>query len=585
MTKSKKFIFFNPQPLSWSSYLPYMKLAKDIANLGHKTTFLNCGSLLEGTCPSHWSVFHEAKLKKNKNINLKDLCSKCIFYQKKISSIDDNFSIINLEDFLNQSTKETYNKLIKKLSKKPLNKIINFKIENIPLGKFAAYELLLSFKKKNLEFNSDQKKIYLKSLKKSIILFLIIKRLINNYSFTDVIVNNSSYCMNRIVMSLCKKNKKNVFNLEHGDHFANRLSLLEFTKFSSTVDHRYFLKNKIWPQLKNKNVIAKDNLELVFDHFYSVFDKKLNMTFSSKAVKNFDIRKKIKVLKSQKIILVVTSSYDEQFAAKTIGNKYPKKKLFKSNIDWLKFLVKTAEKNPKLFFILRIHPREMPSKRNPLNSELINNFDKIFNKNLPKNIFINWPTQNISLYNILPYSDLVLTEGSSVTLEALLFGIPVLTCSQEYSVVPNDLVVISKNKLNYVQNIKKSLNKPIEISKILKIISWINLLIINSKINNLKTYNLRENFSNKFFNKFFRYFFYYFNVLKINQIKQKNLQLRKILDTQSVSPSEIMGDKDITNINQKGLRKIVKMKIFKILKSIYFNFNDNSKVGKYYKKT
>tara|TARA_B100001173_G_scaffold311908_2_gene330804 strand:- start:1336 stop:3090 length:1755 start_codon:yes stop_codon:yes gene_type:complete len=583
MQKSRRFIFFNPQPLSWSSYLPYIKLGKDIANLGHKITFLNCKSSLEGSCPTHWSAFHSVNLKKDKKDNLKNLCTKCIFYQKKISSIDNNFSSINLEDFTNVSVKTACSKLIKKLSNKPIEKIINFKIENIPLGKFAAYELLLSFKKKNLNFDANQQKIYLKSLKKSIFLFFIIKKLINNFFFTDVIVNNSSYSMNRIMMSLCRKYKKNVYNFEHGDHFGNRLSLLEFTKFSSTINHSYFLKNKIWPHLKNKNTLTKKSLSLVFEHFNSVFDKKLYMTFSKKPERNFNIIDKLKISKSQKIILLVTSSADEGFANKTVGNRYPKKKLFKTNIDWLKFTLNFAKKNPKLFFILRIHPRLMPSKRNPLNSEEINNFKKIFNNQLPKNIFVNWPSQNISLYNFLPYSDVVLTEGSSVTLEALLFGLPVLTCSEEYSVVPNDLVVISRNKSQYVENIKKNLNKSIQISKILKTINWIALKLVSSKINNLKSYNLHESLINKFFNKFFRYIFLSYNILIINKINQKNLHLKKILDTNSKSPAEIINVSDFANDNMKNVKKLVKKKIFSILNSIHFNFNIRSKISKYYK--
>ena len=133
--------------------------------------------------------------------------------------------------------------------------------------------------------------------------------------------------MNRIMMSLCRKYKKNVYNFEHGDHFGNRLSLLEFTKFSSTINHSYFLKNKIWPHLKNKNTLTKKSLSLVFEHFNSVFDKKLYMTFSKKPERNFNIIDKLKISKSQKIILLVTSSADEGFANKTVGNRYPKKKI------------------------------------------------------------------------------------------------------------------------------------------------------------------------------------------------------------------------------------------------------------------
>ena len=145
---NRNFIFFNPQPLSWNIYLPSIKLAKDISNLGCKITFLNCKSILQGSCLTHWSSFHKFNLKKDKSFFYKNSCTKCIFYQKKISSIDENFSSINLEDFINESTKAKYNNLINSLSNKSLDKLINFKIENIPLGKFAMYEILLSFKKK-----------------------------------------------------------------------------------------------------------------------------------------------------------------------------------------------------------------------------------------------------------------------------------------------------------------------------------------------------------------------------------------------------------------------------------------------------
>ena len=526
--------------------------------------------------------FIEYIKKKNKNIILKNLCSKCIFYQKKIPLVESNFSIIDLEKILNKSSKEKYNNVIKKLNFKNIKKIINFKLENIPIGKFAIYEILLSFKKRKLDLNKEEKKIFIQNFKKCLIVYYATKDLINSYPFSDIVINNNSYSLNRTLMVLCKKYKKNTYNFEHGEHFGKRLSLLELSRLSSTTNHNYFLKEKIWPKYKNRNILTQENIDLVFEHYKKVFDKKLNMTFSKKPKKNFDIRNNLKILKSQKIILLVSSSYDEQFAARVIGNRYPKKKIFKSNIEWFEFMINYAKKNSRFFFIFRIHPREIPSSRNPLNSQSIKNFYKIFNQKLPPNIFINWPEQNISLYNILPYTDLVLTEGSNVTLEALLFGLPVMTCSKDYSVVPNDLVINSKSKVEYAINIKKNINKSIKIECIIKSLNWMVLKFIKSKISNLNSFYINENYSNRFFNKFFKIYFLKFNLYKIKLIREKDLKLKEIIEKNKFSPSEIITENKYIENNE--LKKLINSKILNLLKKIYFNFSNTSKLGKYFNK-
>ena len=93
---------------------------------------------------------------------------------------------------------------------------------------------------------------------------------------------------------------------------------------------------------------------------------------------------------------------------------------------------------PDLFLIIRVHPREFPNHREGQKSKNAELYEKLLT-NLPSNIVVNWPSDNISVYDLAEHVDLVLNGFSSSGLEMALLGIPVLSYANEWNTYPIDL--------------------------------------------------------------------------------------------------------------------------------------------------
>ena len=399
--------------------------------------------------------------------------------------------------------------------------MFKFQIDNIPIGKFCTYEVILVFKKKNLNFNSEEKKQYFNNLHNCLVTFFFIKKIISKKIFDYLVVFNALYSSSRVAYYLFNKSKKrSTFSINSGELFYKRNSFILITRANSDVNNLIFLKNKLWKKFKQVKFKQYES-ELIKKHFKNIFQSKLIFTYS-KPSKNINIFNHFKIKKNQKILLAVCSSMDEQFSSKIVGSYYPKKKLFKSTTHWIKFLYNFAKSNPSIFVIVRLHPRDFNNLRQ---KNISDNAKEIilFSQNIEniQNFKFDWPTNKLSIYNILPQSNIVLAQGSSVVLEAKVLRKEVLLDSLDYSVIPNDLVHIALTEQNYKKKIIEILSTKSSENKInsdlVYFYRWLSLKLIYTAKNYEKESNFDEtNFLFRFFNRFFKTQFYKYI---INHIK------------------------------------------------------------------
>jgi hypothetical protein len=109
-----------------------------------------------------------------------------------------------------------------------------------------------------------------------------------------------------------------------------------------------------------------------------------------------------------------------------------------------------------LFLIVRVHPRDYPNKRDPLQSEQAALWEKMF-ESRPGNVAINWPQDKIALYPLFGQVDAVLTGWSATGTEALGFGIPVVTYDRLLPSYPSDVHFTGESEAEYYANIEKAL--------------------------------------------------------------------------------------------------------------------------------
>jgi hypothetical protein len=178
-----------------------------------------------------------------------------------------------------------------------------------------------------------------------------------------------------------------------------------------------------------------------------------------KSMEKVDLRRKFGIGKQQKVLVATMSSHDERFAAVTIGVMPESRDLvFPTQVDWIGALIEFVAKRPELFLIIRVHPREFPNKRETVVSEYASELKSLF-VDLPVNAKVNWPADEVSLYDIANMANVFLNSRSTTGFEMSLLGLPVVVYSpdQLYS-YPSDLNYMAISREKYFQEIDRAIS-------------------------------------------------------------------------------------------------------------------------------
>jgi hypothetical protein len=206
---------------------------------------------------------------------------------------------------------------------------------------------------------------------------------------------------------------------------GNALSL-----FRSVEAQALMSRSADWKQTKNVTLASSEIREVRKNEKYSL-SAKSPFTYSSpfRPTSQKKIRAKLGIENNMPIVLVVTTTNDERFAARVSG-KLPSlegNRNFTSQIGYLKAVVETASDCPGLNFVIRLHPRLLPNKRDSTTSPYLKMLSEIL-EGAPGNVYLNSPSQEISLANIGLASQVALNWTSTAGLDLLTLGVPVVSC-------------------------------------------------------------------------------------------------------------------------------------------------------------
>ena len=99
--------------------------------------------------------------------------------------------------------------------------------------------------------------------------------------------------------------------------------------------------------------------------------------------------------------------------------------LFANQTEWVQFLIDLARSNSEWQIVIRLHPRMFPNRRDsvlaPAAEQLLDQLQY-----LPKNVILNAPSNGLSLTDVLQVVDVGLAGTSSVGLQMLSLGLPLV---------------------------------------------------------------------------------------------------------------------------------------------------------------
>lgn len=438
-----KIICFSSHTATWYFAFAEAVVASELQKKGHEVIYITSGSHFGEIS----SLDNERILRKKFNLKGYEIKSELLKKDlKEISSI------------------------IKKLNKNNFDKLI---IDGVKVGKIALYEFLLTQKKMDLSFTQDEWKkciVYIKNTLKSL---YACRSILKKENPDKILIYGTLYSINHAWEKYAKSKGIPVYFLHHGVNISDIDNTLIIAK-----NNAFYFNNKLkqyWSKLKD-DPINRKMLSYVTDHLLELLKAKHYLVYSTPKSKELvNIRKIYNIGKNQKILTVTMSSYDELFAAEYVGAwSSPKKLIFANQIDWIEQLIKYVKDKKDYFLLIRVHPREFPNKRDGVKSQHAKMLE-IFFKNLPENVKVNWPTDEMSIYDLAQETDVFLNAWSTVGIEMSLLGIPVVIYSKDFIQYPADLNYLAKSRKDYFTKIELAIKEGWSFDKIKRTYRWLAL--------------------------------------------------------------------------------------------------------------
>lgn len=444
-----KAMFYSLHAAIWLHALPESRLASQLSQAGHELVYVSCGKSFSHYCTS-MSAFNlaldEDVAKKNK------ICELCVNNANKITQAFE-CKHLKLHDYLDVETRSLVEHLLNSIT---AENYIDFHYENVPVGRLATYEPLLKYKKMSLEFQGDQwrdLKIHLNNALISLIGFI---KIFKQENPDKVFFYSPQYGVNGVCAEYVIQQGKQAYFIEGSSSNAERYSALRVWEWS-----QHKLVNpalQYWDQVKLD--VSQEDVNRVSAHIAELFKGRSFAVFSAPKTGNFSIRQKFDIPEHAKIMLASLSSFDEAYAAYIIRG-FPERKVksqvFSDQFEWIERTISFMKTRPDDYLVIRVHPRDYPNKRDSNQSEQALIWERIL-KNLPDNVKLNSPDQNISLYDFLDDVHALVTGWSATGVEALLHGIPVITYDKYLPSYPEDIHLTGEAEGEYYANIIKVLS-------------------------------------------------------------------------------------------------------------------------------
>jgi hypothetical protein len=449
-------LLFSPSADIWEHSFPEALVGEMLLEKGMDVTAVRCRGVLRPLCPAGQAAGFTA----NTPVQVQQrLCARC-HAKGRLADRVIGLRHIEIDDYAEKGDEALIDKLIQQANvlRPELQLAKDFEqlhIQEHAVGRTALYELILRHKKNDFEFSDEVWREYLIFLRLAARVSLMSKRILRAEKPDRVSAYNSLYVAHRAFCMLARQSGIAQYFMHAGTNLSRQHGTLmigqDFTwRYLRDLVDRYdeYAKKPVTPAV----------IDDVTRHFLCLLSSSNSFVYSTARSKEyFDVRAHFGVQPDQRLIVASTSSYDERFAVESVNASPPSADLlFPRILDWITYLIELAMSRPDWCILIRVHPREFPNKRDRVQSEHARRMKDIL-QDPPSNVKVNWPDDNLSLYDLAQEADLFLNAWSSVGKEMALLGLPVVIYSPDIVLYPTALNNVGKTKDDYVAAIEAAL--------------------------------------------------------------------------------------------------------------------------------
>ncbi len=462
-----KVIFFSPFSNIWEHSFPEALIAEGLVAQGVEVLVVRCNGLLDAHCVAMSAAGVGAG---DSYTRKKQVCRACINRRDLLDEAMPFPSVV-MDDLV---TSEDRRHAAEACAATTRQTWPEFTFDELPLGRYAAYEFLLNHKLLGTDIPAELWDLYLDQLRNTVIVYQVAKRMMAEQQPDRVVVFNRLYSVNHAFCVAAESRGIATYTLQGGGHVTRRAETMTMYRDSQSLANVFH--TDAWKQAQSKPIGAAE-VALVGEHFSGLLEGSSAFAYSS-AFEGSDpkeLRKRFGIVDDQAVLLIPMSSEDEVNAAR-LADALPETSgqvsLFNGQFEWIAFLLDFALQRPDLHFIIRLHPRMFPNKRDNVLSPVVGKLMVLLEK-VPRNVSLNLPTDEVSLYDLMQLVDVLLSYRSSVGAEFAAFGIPVVVpANSDFFTYPEQINLVGHSRQDYVDKIELALQQGWSIDNARKAFRW-----------------------------------------------------------------------------------------------------------------
>lgn len=461
-----RLLFFTPHAALWSHTVPEMYLARCLRELGHDVSLLGCAKV-QTYCAamSAWGLAPAGEEARQRA----DICQEC---RAAAASIGDTLGLPSamLDRWVTADDQRAADAAAAAAVAEGSLDTVHL---GVPVGRIALYELTLARKKMSTDYSPEEWNEYRVYLRNAIVTLTGFARAFDERVPDVVIAFSPQYSNINAPAQYAIARGARVLFMESGTNISHRLGTMRVWDWAR---HRLVNPALTHWQGSSRHPATARAAQAVAGHFRQLLSGQHFAVFSSPYVKpQGDLRERWQISPGQRVVLMTLSSYDEAYAAYLI-DAFPERKVFsdvfRTQAEWIAATVEWARSRPEIALVVRVHPRDFPNKREAVRSEQSYRLEAILT-DLPPNVRVNWPHEDVSLYELLEEVDVIVTGWSVTAMEGLVLGIPVVTYDARLPSYPPDVMRTGRDEATYFSNIDQALAAGWSFDNVLNGFRWL----------------------------------------------------------------------------------------------------------------
>lgn len=419
MSDGRRYLWFAPFAGLWPWFRLEHRLADALQRSGRSVTMVHCNGVLDSFCPvmaaQNLTVDSTRKDKARS-------CKECRF-NKRLATERASYGHLELDAAVTPSSRERARATLAAVTPDNWE---DLEIDGVPIGRYSTYLAMLRHKVTTVTDTKECWTEYRSDLFDSLLVFSALPAILDEVQPTHAVVYNPLYPVNRAFAERVRQRGIPLVGVHAGGFIPNRYDSAgvyhHISASQTTVD-----SNSISASLE----VPCTPLEVaaIGSHVRELIGGGDPWVYSSAPTRTpaYEVRRALGVRPTSDVVVALISSPDETRASLLVDAEYHRDagRGFSDIPEFLEAIRGAAELLPAVDFVIRLHPRLMPNKRERVTSPDHEVIVRALS-DLPSNAVVNATTDGLSLYDVMMISSAALNQSSSAGLEFLLMGLPVV---------------------------------------------------------------------------------------------------------------------------------------------------------------